>query len=59
LIAVPLQQRLERHEHGPFVIDDQDMTVICFHSIALLVLRTIRSLQLLKRREMTDVSSFF
>ena len=44
---------LERQTHHVpdmrFVIDDQDMTVICFHSIALPVIRTTSRLQLLKR----------
>jgi hypothetical protein len=42
------EKRLERHQHGPLVIDDQDTVIFCFHSIALLVLRTTSQLQLLK-----------
>jgi hypothetical protein len=49
---------LECHQHGPLVIDDQDAMIFCFHSIALLVLRTTIALQLLKPLKRGNASNF-
>jgi hypothetical protein len=45
---MPLEQRFQRHQHRPLVVDDQDVVVLRFHHFALLVLRTSSGLQLLK-----------
>src|SRR4029453_6501030 len=55
VITMALEQRFQRHQHRPLVVDDQDAMVLRFHYFALLVLRTCRGLQLLKLRECHEV----
>jgi hypothetical protein len=45
-----LEQRFQRQQHWPLVVDDQDAVILCFHYFALLVLRMCRVLQLFKLR---------